>query len=288
MLGAARYREGDRHMPTRRRALFIVLCVLVLCLVVPVAAHALAGGATGGHGGGGGGSSGGGGGGYHSSGGGGGGSGDSGGVAGLIVFGIIVAVFALVWAVPAWRSFVRRMWREKLRRRGKKVADAATVANVEDAYWDPKDLAKRVRGCFPPIQKSWEHRSIEDSRPYVSDALYERHRMQLEGLEKQGRVNRISNPQLHDVEIVRIYNVADDGEDRFVAYIACSARDWVEDIKTGKVVNGNKQTRSQFEQYWSFSRHPEYGWVLDEIQQRSEGDYHLKADLVNEDTEAPA
>jgi hypothetical protein len=288
MLGAARYREGDRHMPTRRRALFIVLCVLVLCLVVPVAAHALAGGATGGHGGGGGGSSGGGGGGYHSSGGGGGGSGDSGGVAGLIVFGIIVAVFALVWAVPAWRSFVRRMWREKLRRRGKKVADAATVANVEDAYWDPKDLAKRVRGCFPPIQKSWEHRSIEDSRPYVSDALYERHRMQLEGLEKQGRVNRISNPQLHDVEIVRIYNVADDGEDRFVAYIACSARDWVEDIKTGKVVNGNKQTRSQFEQYWSFSRHPEYGWVLDEIQQRSEGDYHLKAELVNEDTEAPA
>jgi predicted lipid-binding transport protein (Tim44 family) len=199
-----------------------------------------------------------------------------------------VAVFALVWAVPAWRSFVRRMWREKLRRRGKKVADAATVANVEDAYWDPKDLAKRVRGCFPPIQKSWEHRSIEDSRPYVSDALYERHRMQLEGLEKQGRVNRISNPQLHDVEIVRIYNVADDGEDRFVAYIACSARDWVEDIKTGKVVNGNKQTRSQFEQYWSFSRHPEYGWVLDEIQQRSEGDYHVKADLVNEDTEAPA
>jgi hypothetical protein len=287
MLDAARYREGDRHMPTRRRALFIVLLVLLLCLAVPVAAHALAGGATGGGGGGGGfsGGGGGGGGGYHSYGG---GSGGSGGVAGLIVFGIILAVFAAAWAVPAWRSFVKRMWREKVRRRGKKVADAATVANVEDGYWDPNDLAKRVRVCFPPIQKSWEDRRIEDSRPYVSDALYERHHMQLEGLEKQGRVNRISNPQLHDVEIVRIYNVADDGEDRFVAYIGCSARDWVEDIKTGEVVNGNKQTRSQFEQYWSFSRHPEYGWVLDEIQQRSEGDYHLEADLVNEDTEAPA
>ena len=274
-------------MPTRRRALFIVLLVLLLCLVVPVAAHALAGGATGGGGGGGGGFSGGGGGGggYHSYGS---GSGGGGGIAALIVFGIIVAVFAAAWAVPAWRAFVKRTWREKVRRRGKKVADAATIANVEDGYWDPKDLAKRVRACFPPIQKSWENRRIEDSRAYVSDALYERHRMQLEGLEKQGRVNRISNPQLHDVEIVRIYNVADDGEDRFVAYIACSARDWVEDIKTGKVVNGNKQTRSQFEQYWSFSRHPEYGWVLDEIQQRSEGDYHLEADLVNEDTETPA
>ena len=271
-------------MPTRRRALFIVLLVLLLCLVVPVAAHALAGGATGGGGGGGGFS--GGGGGYHSYGGS--GSGSGGGIVGVIVFGFVLLVFAAAWAVPAYQLTMKRVWREKLRRRGEKVAEAAAVANVEDGYWESKELEKRVRACFPPIQKSWEDRRIEDSRAYVSDALYERHSMQLEGLEKQGRVNRISKPQLHDVEIVRIYNVADDGEDRFVAYVACSARDWVEDIKTGKVVNGNKQTRSQFEQYWSFSRHPEYGWVLDEIQQRSEGDYHLKADLVNEDTETPA
>ena len=272
-------------MPTRRRALFIVLLVLLLCLVIPVAAHALAGGATGG-GGGGGGFSGGGGGGYHSYGGS--GSGSGGGIIGVIVFGVVLLVFAAAWAVPAYQLTMKRVWREKLRRRGEKVAEAAAVANVEDGYWESKELEKRVRACFPPIQKSWEDRRIEESRAYVSDALYERHSMQLEGLEKQGRVNRISNPQLHDVEIVRIYNVADDGEDRFVAYIACSARDWVEDIKTGEVVNGNKQTRSQFEQYWSFSRHPEHGWVLDEIQQRSEGDYHLKADLVNEDTETPA
>ncbi len=271
----------------RRRAVLVAAFVVLLCLALPVAAHALAGGATGGGGGGGGFSGGGGGGGgYHSYGGS--SSGTGGAIAGVIVFGIILLVFAAAWAVPAYQSAMKRIWREKLRRRGEKVAEAASVANVEDGYWDANELATRVRACFPPIQKSWEDRRIEESRPYVSDALYERHRMQLEGLEKQGRVNRIAKPQLHDVEIVRIYNVADDGEDRFVAYIACSARDWVEDIKTGRVVNGNKRTRSQFEQYWSFSRHPEYGWVLDEIQQRSEGDYHLKADLVNEDTETPA
>ena len=38
-----------------------------------------------------------------------------------------------------------------------------------------------------------------------------------------------------------------------------------------------------FEQYWSFARHPQYGWVLDEIQQREEADYHLKAKIVSED-----
>jgi hypothetical protein len=278
-------------MPRRRHALLAGFFVGLLGLALPVAAHALAGGATGGGGGGGfsgggGGGGGFGGGGYHSYGGS--GSGTGGAVAGVIVFGIILLVFAAAWAVPAYQSAMKRVWREKLRRRGKKVAEAASIANVEDGYWDSKELEKRVRESFPPIQKSWEDRRVEECRAYVSDALYERHRMQLEGLEKQGRVNHISKPQLHDVEIVRIYNVADDGQDRFVAYIACSARDWVEDIKTGRVVNGNKQTRSQFEQYWSYSRHPENGWVLDEIQQRSEGDYHLEEDLVNEDTDPPA
>jgi Tim44-like domain len=273
-------------MPVSRRVLHLVLLALLVGLALPAAADALAGGATGGGGGGGGGFSGGGGGGYHSYGGSGSGSG---GIFAVLIFGIVVLVFAAAWAVPVYQSTMKRVWREKLRRRGRKVAEVAAVANVEDGYWDAEELEQRVRQCFPPIQKSWEDRRIEDSRPYVSDALYDRHRMQLEGLEKQGRVNRIAKPQLHDVEIVRIYNVADDGEDRFVAYIACSARDWVEDVKTGRVVNGNKRRRSQFEQYWSFSRHGEYGWVLDEIQQRSEGDYHLKADLVNEDTEeAPA
>jgi Tim44-like domain len=275
-------------VPMRRHLLFAAVLVVALCLALPPAVYALAGGATGGGGGGGGGfGGGGGGGGYHSYGGS--GSGGSAGVFALILVGSFLLLFAAMWAVPASRAAMKRLWREKLRRRGRKVAEAATIANVEDRYWDPEDLKQRVHQCFAPIQKSWEDRRIEDSRPYVSEALYERHRMQLEGLEKQGRVNRIAKPQLHDVEVVRIYNVADDGEDRFVAYIACSARDWVEDVKTGKVVNGNKRARSQFEQYWSFARHPEYGWVLDEIQQRSEGDYHLKAKLVNEDTEeAPA
>ena len=39
----------------------------------------------------------------------------------------------------------------------------------------------------------------------------------------------------------------------------------------------------QFEQYWSFTRHPQYGWVLDEIQQGEEAEYHLRAPIVNQD-----
>ena len=48
-------------------------------------------------------------------------------------------------------------------------------------------------------------------------------------------------------------------------------------------MNGNKSSATTFEQYWTFTRHSQHGWVLDEIQQGSEAAYHLTAELVDED-----
>ena len=249
-------------------------------LVLPASALALAGGSTGGGGGGGGGGFSGGGGGF-SSGGGSSCTGDDcagGGWVVLIIFGAIILFIGAGALGAAWQK-----WR--MERKLGKVERAARSAHADDGYWNPQMLKQRVRDAFFPIQYSWEKRSVEESRPYCSDALYERHRLQLEGLEKQNRVNRIQNLKLQSVELVRIHNVTDDGEDRFVARIKCSARDWMEDTKTGAMINGSKSV-SQFEQYWSFARHPEYGWVLDEIQQGTEGKYHL-GQVVNDDKGEP-
>ena len=49
--------------------------------------------------------------------------------------------------------------------------------------------------------------------------------------------------------------------------------------------HGSKSV-SQFEQFWSFSRHREHGWVLDEIQQGTEGQYHM-GKIVNDDQGEP-
>ena len=239
-------------------------------LALPAAALALAGGSTGGGGGGGG----------FSGGGGSGGSGSScTGEDCAIAFGFaILLIVAIVGGsmVVAWIANARR------RRRIAKVEAAAGAAHYDDGYWDPAALKARVDECFFPIQRSWEKRDVGPSRPYVSDSLYERHALQLDGLEKQNRRNRIQGLKLDSIELVRMYNITDDGEDRFVARIKCRARDWVEDTTTGALVNGSKQ-ESSFDQFWSFSRHPQHGWVLDEIQQAAEGAYHEKAELVNAD-----
>jgi inner membrane protein import complex subunit Tim44-like protein len=234
----------------------VALLVLVVLAAVPGEAWALAGGAKGS--GGGGGSSGGGGG-YSSSGGGGGGKITL--LAVLLGLGFAAAIFLIPFilrrlrgsgggsqATPARRLLVGR--------RARKAEEVAKAANAGDGYWDPADLKRRVEEGFYPIQSSWSQRGVSPSRPYLSDELYQRHELQLEGLERQHRVNRIADLALDKVEIVRVVNVTDDSKDRFVAFIECRARDWMEDTATGEVVNGNPSAQTTFQQYWSFSCDP--------------------------------
>jgi hypothetical protein len=291
----------------------IVALALVLALAAPSSALALAGGSTGS---GGGGSSGGGSssssssssfssGSSSSSTGSSTGSGGGGWVAGVIVLAMFGAFFAamVVGVVLIARkastatggagsagAYGGRLIGNPFQRRARaqQVESAAQHADAGDGYWDPAELKQRVGECFYPIQWSWEKRDVESSRPFVSDALYDRHKLQLDGLEKQFRRNRIADLALHEVELVRLYNVADDAEDRFVAYVGCSARDWIEDVRTGAMVNGNATSPTYFQQYWSFARDPERGWVLDEIQQASEAQYHETAPIVDEDDGPPS
>jgi len=265
----------------------IVTLVLLCPFVLAAPAYGLAGGSTGSGGGGGGGGGGSYGGGSYGGGSYGGGSGSGGGemtTGGKIFLGLLCFFVFVVPIVIGLFNKTRRNWyRERFLRRVRQTEEAAGAANLDDGYWEPSELKKRVREAFFPIQMSWEKRSVEASRPYVSDALYDRHRLQLEGYEAQNRVNRIADLALNEVQLVRIYNVTQDGEDCFVALIKCSARDWMEDTRTGAMINGNKDSSTHFEQYWSFTRHPQHGWVLDEIQQGEEAEYHLTADNVNMD-----
>ncbi|MGD9696943.1 MAG: TIM44-like domain-containing protein [Thermoleophilia bacterium] len=266
-------------MSRARRTLLAVAAAAIAAAALPATGLALAGGATGGGGGGGGGYSGGGGG-YS------GGGGDGASFSGP--WWVLLLVILSPWLLLLFISAVGKQTGRGLvisvsRARRAEVQKALAAADLGDGYWHPHALVERVRECFFPVQRSWAARDVESSRPYVSDALYERHRLQLEGLAAQNRVNRIEDLSLGDIEIVRVHNVTDDGEDRFVALLHCAARDWMEDAATGAFVNGNKETVTRFTQFWSFARDPERGWVLDEIQQGTEGGYHLTAKLVNQD-----
>jgi Tim44-like domain len=266
----------------------IAVLVLAVLAALPAPAFGLAGGATGSGGGGGGGFSGGGGGGGFYGGGGGSGNGRPGStlvavliVGGVFAFVLLIQVLTRRGKKPGFQG-TKRMEREA-GNRAKKAEDAARAASADDEMWNPDNLRGRVREVFFPVQQSWSKRDVSDSRPFVSKKLYKRHELQLEGLERQHRVNRIEDLALDEVDIVRVVNVSDDQKDRFIAFVQCRARDWMEDANTGRVVNGNKAAQTTFQQFWTFVRDPQNGWVLDEIQQAEEGGYHLKESDIDSD-----
>ena len=232
----------------------IALTVLALLVLVPAAAWALAGGATGsgGGGGGGGGFSSGGGGGYSS-----GGGGERADHLGRPAGRLRIRVHRLRHPVRGPHSAVRvaAVARPEPGFQGTLKADPggaragprprrAKAAQADDGYWDPMTSSSASARPSTPSSRPGRSATSPPSRPYVSEALYQRHELQLEGLERQHRVNRIADLQLDRVDIVRVVNVTDDNQDRFVAFVECRARDWMEDTETGKVVNGNPQSQT--------------------------------------------
>jgi predicted lipid-binding transport protein (Tim44 family) len=133
-------------------------------------------------------------------------------------------------------------------------------------------LNDRVRECFFRVQKSWSSRDVSASRAFVSDALYERHRVELEAMKRRNRANRIKELVLRDIRVIQLDQGSDGKWARFAARIEASARDWVADLGRGVVVGGDPDEQRSFVEYWTFSRDPENGWVLDEIRHR---EWHL-------------
>jgi hypothetical protein len=150
-----------------------------------------------------------------------------------------------------------------LRLLGTRAIDGSEVS------WHPAGLTSRVAECFDTVQSAWTQRDAEALRPYVSDAMYERVDAAFDDFEDVVQVNRVADLKLEGMALGRIDFGAADGHDRLVVDIAFRARDWLEDLRTGAVLQGNREGLTRFVQQWTLIRDPEVGWVVDAVGPRS-------------------
>lgn len=150
-----------------------------------------------------------------------------------------------------------------LRMLGTRVADGG------DVDWHPASLASRVVECFDAVQRAWTRRDEHGLRPYVSDAMHARIDSWLDGFEDLSQVNRIEDLELERTRLVRI-EFGDSGEqDRLVVDVGFTARDWLEDVRNGAILDGHPDAATRFDQQWTFSRDAELGWVIDTVDPQS-------------------
>jgi predicted lipid-binding transport protein (Tim44 family) len=123
-------------------------------------------------------------------------------------------------------------------------------------------VRERVNECFFAVQQAWANRDGEALAPYVSESLRASMEQEFDELEAQYLANRLEELELHEV---RLASPPGPGEASFDADVAFSAREWTEDLRTGRPAAGDPGAPMRFEQRWRFARRKDGAWVIDEV-----------------------
>jgi len=138
-----------------------------------------------------------------------------------------------------------------------------------DAIWNFDDIKQRIKITFFKVQEAWTKRDQSIAREYVSDHLFNFHKMQTDRMIEQKRINVLEDINLISVAVVQVADFIDDNKDSLWVYIKGEMIDYVMDENTKEEIEGNSGQPDKFKELWKFVRHPQRGWVLDEIDQNA-------------------
>ena len=141
----------------------------------------------------------------------------------------------------------------------------AGVMSAISAAETAKELHARVVESFEPVLHAWSNRDAESMRPYVSDAYLDRTYEALEELENDFQINSIEDLDLKDVAVRRPSGDGSGGEP-IEAYLAFLARDWIEDLRNGEVLDGDSSEVRAFLERWTFVREGRRRWVIERVE----------------------
>jgi predicted lipid-binding transport protein (Tim44 family) len=275
------------------RSLASVLLAVSALLVNAPSAFAPAGGGSSGFsgGGGGGGFSGGGGssGGGGFSGGGGTGVGGDPGIGFVVVVGLIVLFVLGVWIVALMRRAYRRAdaasddarFRFRQRRRGRDVELAAAEAAADDESFAVARVREDAELLFRAIQAAWSRNDIERLHELVAPELMKEWELRLKDFRRKGWRNKIEVKSV-EAAYVGLVNRAADEDDRVVVRISARVRDIVVQKGGGAPITRTDSGGSEhvdLREWWTLGKRGGR-WTLLSIEQREEGEHHVKSELV--------
>lgn len=154
----------------------------------------------------------------------------------------------------------------QVRKKGK--ACKVLLARLEklDPAWDLDAIRRRISQVFFKVQQAWMERDQNVARDCMSDAIFEKHKMQTDQLISQHRKNILENINLIETEVVDVEDFADNKKDKFWVDLKGSMIDYTVDDTTGSIVSGKREAES-FTELWKFIRTGDT-WVLDGIDQK--------------------
>ena len=153
--------------------------------------------------------------------------------------------------------------------RKKSQACKELLARLEklDPAWDIDAIRHRINEVFFKVQQAWMARDQSLAKDCMSDAIFQKHKLQTDHLIEEHHKNMLENINLAQVDIVDVEDFVDNRKDRFWAHLEGSMIDYTIDDTNNRVVSGDNTKAESFTELWKFVRSGNT-WVLDEIDQK--------------------
>jgi predicted lipid-binding transport protein (Tim44 family) len=131
------------------------------------------------------------------------------------------------------------------------VAAGLEAIKAKDLNFDERAFLDRAQTSFFKVQQAWTARNQDLARDCMSDALYERHKMQTDQLIANHQVDVLENIVIGNAHITHV--APGHAFDSITVAFTASMTDYTIDEQTRNVVGGN-QYQQTFTEYWTFIR----------------------------------
>ncbi len=131
------------------------------------------------------------------------------------------------------------------------VEDGLGEIKKRDPNFDEHAFLDRAQTAFFKLQQAWTARDQDLARDVMSDALYERHKMQTDQLIAAHQIDVLENIVIGSARIVDVR--AGMPFDSIVVAFTASMTDYTIDERTKAVVSGDRYQQT-FTEYWTFIR----------------------------------
>ncbi len=131
------------------------------------------------------------------------------------------------------------------------AADGLAAIKAKDPGFDERAFLDRAQTSFFRVQQAWTARNQDLARDCMSDALYERHKMQTDQLIANHQIDMLENIVIGNAHIIGAS--AASAFDSIVVAFTASMTDYTIDENTKAMVSGN-HFQQTFTEYWTFVR----------------------------------
>ncbi len=129
--------------------------------------------------------------------------------------------------------------------------DGIAAITAHDPAFDESAFLSEAERAFFVVQQAWTELKPDLSRRVMADGIWQQHKAQIEGYVAQGRRNVLEQLAVGNARIIGAHS--DQTYDTLTLRFLAACADYDVDIKSGKVVRGNRSVE-QWTEDWVFQR----------------------------------